>query len=144
MNQKTASMLVLHGVIVILLGLLAGFPYATAITGAEGAEAERAWRTAHLEGLLNGMLVVVLGAASQVLRFAGGEEKWFRLGALVTGYGNVIAASLAALAGVRGLAPGGPLANWVVYALFMIAVVAVLGTLGIGVRAAARVAAREA
>ena len=126
MNRRTAAALVMHGAIVILLGLLVGFAYANAITDGGGAEAERAWRTAHLEGLLNGMLVVLLGAASPQLTFEGSEERWFRLGAIATGYGNVLAAALAALAGVRGLAPGGPLANWAVFALFTLAVVGVL------------------
>ena len=138
MNGRTAAMLVLHGVIVIVLGLLVGFPYASAINEGWGAEAERAWRTAHLEGVLNGMLVVVLGAATPLLRFSGGEELWFRLGALTTGYGNVLAATLAATTRVRGLAPGGPLANWTVYALFTVAVIGVLVTLAIALRAGQR------
>ena len=141
MNANTGSQLVKHGMLVIVLGLAVGFPYASAITEGWGAEAERAWRTAHLEGLLNGMLVLALGAATPLLRFAGAEERWFRRGALATGYGNVIAATLAAIAGERGLAPGGPLANGVVFGLFTLAIVGVLAALGIAVRAAAR--ARE-
>jgi hypothetical protein len=128
----------MHGSVVILLGLLVGFPYASAINEGWGAEAERAWRTAHLEGLLNGMLVVLLGAVAPQLRFAGREESWFRWGALATGYGNVIAAALAASAGVRGLSAGGPLANWVVYGLFTAAVVGVLAAIITTFRAARR------
>ena len=142
--NRTASFLVMHGLIVVLLGLLVGFAYASAITGGWGAEAERAWRTAHLEGLLNGMLVVLLGVASPHLRFAGAQERWFRIGALATGYGNIAAASLAAVAGVRGLAPGGPLANWTVYALFMLAVAGVLGAIVLAVLGARRALTRAA
>ncbi|MBM4383308.1 MAG: hypothetical protein FJ091_08035 [Deltaproteobacteria bacterium] len=138
MQKRTAATLVMHGLVVIFLGLLVGFPYASAINESWGAEAERAWRTAHLEGLLNGMLVVLLGAATPLLRFAGSEERWFRLGALATGYGNILAATLAAAAQVRGLAPGGPAANWLVYALFTIAVVGVLAAVIFGARAARR------
>jgi hypothetical protein len=138
MQSRTATALVMHGLVVILLGLLVGFPYASAINEGWGGDAERAWRTAHLEGLLNGMLVVLLGVATPLLRFAGNEERWFRLGALVTGYGNILAAALAAAAKVRGLEPGGPAANWVVYALFTAAVVGVLAALILGLRAARR------
>jgi hypothetical protein len=141
--NRTASLLVMHGVIVVLLGLAVGFPYASAITGGWGAEAERAWRTAHLEGVLNGMLVIVLGAASPHLRLSGAQQRWFRAGALATGYGNVAAAALAATAGVRGLAPGGPLANWTVYALFTVAVVGVLATLVLAVVGARRALAEK-
>jgi hypothetical protein len=84
------------------------------------------------------MLVVVLGAATPLLRFSGGEERWFRLGALATGYGNILAATLAATTGVRGLVPRGPLANWIVYLLFTVAVIGVLATLVIALRAAHR------
>lgn len=136
--NRTASFLVMHGVIVVLLGLLVGFPYASAITEGWGAEAERAWRTAHLEGVLNGMLVIVLGAATPHLRLTSSQERWLRLGALATGYGNVLAAALAAASGERGLAPGGPLANWVVYALFLAGVVGVLAALWIALRGAVR------
>jgi hypothetical protein len=144
MANRTAAALVMHGAIVILLGLLVGFGYASAITGGWGVEAERAWRTAHLEGLLNGMLVVLLGVATPHLTFSGRQERWFRLGALATGYGNVLAATLAALAGVRGLAPGGPLANWAVYALFTVAVVGVLAALVLAALAARRTLATRA
>lgn len=138
--NRTASFLVMHGGIVVLLGLVVGFGYASAITEGWGAEAERAWRTAHLEGLLNGMLVVLLGVVAPHLRLSGGEERWYRLGALATGYGNVVAATIGALSGSRGLAPGGPLANWAVFGLFSVAIVGVLAALGLAVLGAARAA----
>jgi hypothetical protein len=142
MSRRTGASLVLHGAIVIALGLAVGFGYASAITGGWGVEAERAWRTAHLEGLLNGLLVLALGTAVPLLRFAGSEERWYRLGALAAGYGNTVAAAIGALARVRGLAPGGPLANWIVYTLFLVAIVGVGVALAVAMRAAAR-AARE-
>jgi hypothetical protein len=136
--NRTASRLVLHGVIVVALGLLVGFPYASAITGGAGAEAERAWRTAHLEGLLNGMLVIVLGAAAPHLRLSRAQERWLCAGALAAGYGNGVAAALAALSGQRGLAPGGPLANWLVFALFSVAIAGVVVALALAGLGAAR------
>jgi hypothetical protein len=39
---------------------------------------------------------------------------------------------------VRGLAPGAPLANWTVYALFLLAVAGVLGALVLAVLGARR------
>ncbi|HEY8120470.1 MAG TPA: hypothetical protein VII78_04075 [Myxococcota bacterium] len=142
--NKTAASLVMHGVIVVLLGLLVGFPYASAITEGWGAEAERAWRTAHLEGVLNGMLVIVLGAAAPLLELSGMQQRWFRLAALATGYGNVLAAALGAASGARGLAPGGPLANWLVFALFSVAIAGVLAALALALVGAHKAAARGA
>ena len=134
--NRTASFLVMHGLIVVLLGLLVGFPYASAVTGGWGAEAERAWLMAHLEGVLNGLLVIALGVAAPHLKLSGAQARWLRLGALAAGYGNIAAATLGAASGARGLVPGGPLANWTVYALFVIAIVGVLAALGIALMGA--------
>jgi hypothetical protein len=142
-RNRTASALVMHGAIVVGIGLGVGFPYASAITGGWGAEAERAWRTAHLEGLLNGMLVVLLGVAVPHLALRPREEQWLRWGGLATGYGNVIAASLGAATGVRGLAPGGPLANFAVFALFTIAIVGVVAAVALLVLGARRALAER-
>ena len=38
MDDRARVFLVFHGVIVLLLGLVAGFPYAMAIGGSEGVE----------------------------------------------------------------------------------------------------------
>ena len=66
----------------------------------------------------------------------GGAEDRLELGArlatvltwslVVTAYGNIVAATLAAVSAVRGLEPGGSAANTTVYLLFMVAVVAVI------------------
>jgi len=63
MNPRLRSRLVFHGAIVVMLGLLAGFPHAFVLTGQIAGE-ERAWRMAHLEGLLNGMLAMLAAAVS--------------------------------------------------------------------------------
>ncbi len=144
MANRTASFLVLHGAVVVVLGLLVGFRYASAITEGWGAEAERAWRTAHLEGVLNGMLVIMLGAAAPHLRLSPLQERVFCLGALATGYGNVLAATIGALGGARGLAPGGPLANWLVFGGFTVAVVGVLAALALAIVGARNALAPEA
>jgi hypothetical protein len=138
MQNRTAATLVLHGVIVIALGLVAGFPYATAVTSGADAETVRAWRMAHLEGLLNGMLVVALGAATPLLQLRAAQERWLRVGALAAGYGNVLAASLGAATRVRGLVPEGPLANWIVYVGFVVAIGGVVLALAIAALGAKR------
>ncbi len=77
-------------------------------------------------------------AASPQLKWLGSEERWFRIGALATGYGNVIAGTIGAAFGARGLAPGGPLANWTVFALFSVAIVGVFLALALAIRGALR------
>ena len=121
---RLRASLVAHGVIVIVLGLLAGFPFALVITG--GLEGDlRAWRMAHMEGVLNGLLMVAVGAAGGLVTLGPAEARWLWIGFRVAGYGNVIASVIAAACGVRGLALEPPLSNIVVFLLFTAAIVGV-------------------
>lgn len=129
--------LIYNGAIVILLGLLAGFPYALVVTGQMAGE-ERAWRMAHMEGLLNGMLALLAAGVWDAIVLSAGQRRWLALSLIVAAYGNVIASILGASFGVRGLALGGPLVNSVVYLLFVIAIVGVLAGVVLLVRGGAR------
>lgn len=137
MNPSLRASLVLHGLVVIVLGLLAGFPYALVVTGDLAGEV-RAWRMAHLEGVLNGLLMIAVASAGGLLQLTPGQGRWIVIGLLVAGYGNVAASVIGASFGVRGLAPAGPAANWLVYLLFMAAIVGVLLGLGLAAVGAAR------
>jgi len=137
LEPRAARSLVGHGLVVILLGLLIGFPYALVLTGSM-AGSERAWRMAHLEGVLNGLLLVAIGAARESLALSERESRWLAWALILTAYGNVIASAIGAAVGERGLSPEPPLANLVVYAGFIAAVVAVLFAIGLAVRAAFR------
>jgi len=128
LDARTRSTLVGHGLAVILLGLLLGFPYALVIQGSL-AGSERAWRMAHLEGVLNGLMLVAVGAAGDSIALSARAALWLRRALIVTAYGNLLGAALGAASGERGLAPAGPAENLAVYLLFMAAVVAVLGGL---------------
>ena len=140
MDKRLRLLVAMHGAIVIVLGLLAGFPYAMVVTGAMGGE-ERAWRMAHAEGIQNGMLMLAVSgiAGSLVL-----DERRARLCAwsfLAAGYGNVLASVLGAATGNRGLDFALPLANLAVFSLFTVAIFGVLTGLGlviVGARAGMR------
>lgn len=137
LEPRVGKSLVGHGLVVILLGLLVGFPYALVVTGSMPG-AERAWKMAHLEGVLNGMLLVAIGAAGDSLSLSKRESRWLEWMLIVTAYGNVLAATFGAATGERGLSPAGPIANFIVYAGFMIAVVAVLLAIGLAALGAFR------
>jgi hypothetical protein len=129
-----------HGAVVVMLGLLAGFPHAFVLTGQLAGE-ERAWRMAHLEGLLNGMLVLLAAAVSGWLVLSARQQAWLAGSLVAAAYGNVIAATLGAAFGVRGLDFTGPPANAVMNLLFWVAIGGVLvgvGFLIAGARAALR------
>jgi len=130
MESRLRSKMIHHGALVILLGLLAGFPFALVITG-DLAGSERAWKMAHLEGVLNGLLLIAVAAAGGNLRLAPRRQAWMAGAFIVTAWGNLVASVIAAIFEVRGLEPRGPTANLVVYAIFMVAVIAVIIGLGL-------------
>ena len=123
MDKRRAGLLAGHAAIVLLIGLIVGFPFATATTA--GGDV-RAWRMAHMEGLLNGLLLLGVAAASPLLALGQRAQGILYWTLVVTGYGNALASWLAAGSGERGLAAGGSLANNAVFAGFMIAVVTVV------------------
>jgi hypothetical protein len=124
LSSDVRASLVLHGVVVIVLGLLAGFPYALVVTGDLQGEV-RAWRMAHLEGVLNGLVLIGVGAAGSLIALGARQASWLFWSLLVAGYGNVVAATIGASFGVRGLTASGPAANLLVFTLFTAAIVGV-------------------
>jgi len=136
MHDDRRRQLAFHGAVAILLGLLAGFPFAFVILGQMEGDL-RAWRMAHLEGVLNGLFLWAAAGVGTVLRAGDGAQKLLVRSLIVMAYGNSVAAILGALSGERGLAPGGSLANMIVYALFVVALVAAFVVVGV-IAAAAR------
>jgi hypothetical protein len=117
--------MIFHGAVVIALGLAAGFPYAFVITG-DLPGSERAWRMAHLEGVVNGLLLLAVAGVWNSLVLGARAQAVVAWALVVTAWGNLVASTLGAVFGVRGLTPGGPASNRLVYVLFMAAVVTVL------------------
>ncbi len=121
-----------HGIVVIVLGLLAGIPFAFVISG-DLVGSVRAWRMAHLEGVLNGLVVMAVAAGGGVMSLSAQQQRWLAGGLIVAAYGNVIASIVGASLGVRGLTPTPPLSNLFVFLLFTLAIVGVF--LGLGLAA---------
>jgi len=128
MPARHRLQMALHGTVVILLGLLAGFPYAFVVTGAMQGE-ERAWRMAHSEGLQNGMLLLAVSGVAGLLVLDERRSRICAWSLIVAAYGNVIASVIGASTGTRGLELALPAANVVVYVLFVVAILGVLASL---------------
>jgi len=95
---------------------------------------------AHLEGVLNGLILFAVAGVWRRLSLDDTKKKVAAWALIITGYGNVVAAVIGASTGNRGLALEGPLANVVVFVLFLVAVIAVfvgLGLIAYGARPAA-------
>ncbi len=133
MPQHLRSKLIFHGAVVFLLGMLAGFPYAFVLIAqiTEGVTTSipgtvRAWRMAHLEGALNGMLLIMVAAATAHLPIGPRGTKVLLYGLIITAWGNIIASINSALTGGRGLSFDGASATSVTYIFFMAAVFAII------------------
>jgi len=138
-SDATSRRVIFHGAIVVLLGLAAGFPFAFVILGSMSGDV-RAWRMAHLEGVLNGLVMFAVAGIASKLTLSHGQQSLLGWCLIVTGYGNVVASILGASAGVRGLEAGGSLANTIVYLLFVVAIVTIttaMVLLALGTRRAA-------
>ena len=122
--------MVFHGAVVMLFGMLAGFPYAFVVTG-DLPGSERAWRMAHLEGTLNGLVLLAVAGIGERLVLPARGAPVLAWALILTGYGNVVAAILGATFQVRGLVPGGSVVNTVVYTLFIVAIAGIFVGLGL-------------
>ena len=119
MSRRTAAMITFNGLVVLFLGLLAGLPYGMALVNGWGDDAARAWKLAHMEGVLNGILALALVGCAPWLALGRTAERVVAWGVVLAAYGNVLGAAIGALSGQRGLAPQGPAANWIVFLCFM-------------------------
>jgi hypothetical protein len=137
MGERLRALLVAHGALVFLAGLVAGFPFAFHILGRvelwpipgsldiQIPGDYRGWRMAHLEGILNGLLMIGVGAVGGGLRLSDRAARLTVWGLILCGWGNVTASFIGPLAGVRGLSFTGLGWNTLVFLLFMVAIVAV-------------------
>jgi hypothetical protein len=113
--ETAARQLVLHGSVVLLLGLLFGAPYAKAIKNNAPAQIIHSWRVAH-QSLPIGATLMLAVAAMLGFFQVGQEVKWALSSSLiVSGYAFCISTPLAAITGDRGLAVGSKGAARLVY-----------------------------
>jgi hypothetical protein len=94
-----------HGLIVLLLGVLAGFPFWLAILGRGGDRAAGAWRVAHATLIATGLVLMSVGFVSPWLILSP-PLRALATGSLVaSGYGFAFAMIVGAAVGIRGLTP---------------------------------------
>ncbi len=116
--------LAFHGALVLLAGMIAGMPYGIAIVEQWGDAPIAAWKLAHQEGLLNGILMLVFAALLFQLSLGKRVSGTIFWSLLICGYGNILGSIIAAASGYRGIMPTGPLLNWLVFIPFNAAVIA--------------------
>ena len=113
--HSSAHHLLLHGLIVLLVGLLYGAPYGRAINRGAPESLVHAWRVAHASLPIG---AVVMLAVSAVLSGLAVTEpiKWFiAITLIASSYAFCFSLPLAAVTGHRGLSYEDPLAAKCVY-----------------------------
>jgi hypothetical protein len=138
MTDRLHSLMVAHGALVFIVGLLAGFPFAFLVLGkitlwpipgsidVTMPGDVRGWRMAHLEGILNGLTLFAVAAVSVRLRLTARAQAIIAWSLIITAWGNIIASLIGPIAGGRGLEFGHGAANSLMYLLFVAAILAVL------------------
>lgn len=136
MNKNMQMLLAGHGALVFLAGMLAGFPFASVLVASLDPGAAtmwpgdvRAWRMAHMEGALNGMLMIAVAGAMAHAAMGARVQGIIVWGLIVTGWGNIIASVVSAMTGGRGLGFTGADWNTVTFTLFMAAILGVIAAM---------------
>lgn len=105
MTPDAVRLLLVHGVIVMCLGLLAGFPFWLAIIRDRGASRVQAWRVAHTTVLVDGLLLMVVALIGPHLRIGPALMAVVTWALVASAYGFVFALIGGAWVGERGLNP---------------------------------------
>ncbi len=124
MSERIEMQILLHGAIVLFVGLLCGILFGAAVGNGRGDETVRAWRVAHSGGVTVGLMLIAIGAVLNRLLLGGRAASVLVWSLVASAYSFTLGMVVAATAGVRGLQTTGPALNWVVFAAYM------LGSLG--------------
>ncbi len=112
--------LLCHGLIILFLGMLAGIGFSIAAAGPTDAPAYGAWRFAHMEGLLNGLLVIAIASGWPHIYRAGRLLSVARWLLIIGCYANIIGPLLnAMLVGKRLVVPETALETLIVYGFYI-------------------------
>lgn len=103
MTGLPTKYLLFHGSVVMLAGLLSGFPYWLAIIKNKDMAVVRAWRVAHSFLIVDGIFMLVVGLAIPHLALSGQIVQILVWSVILAGYGFVYAFIIGALKGIRGL-----------------------------------------
>lgn len=129
MDKRLIALLIANGALVMLAGFISGFPYGSAVaaqiaSGGAGMVGDvRAWHMAHLEGVLNGMVMIAIAAGCGQIAMSKTRARIIFWGLIVAGWTNVVASNISALTGGRGTGVTGLDWNTFDFVVFMAGIV---------------------
>src|SRR5262245_10810028 len=109
MMEAPARHLLFHAVVILLVGLIAGFPYGKAIPGNKADPVPHAWRVAHNSLSLGGTMMIAVAAVLSSLQVQPLLKHALAAALIASGYGFTFALTVGPLTGARGLTPNGSL-----------------------------------
>jgi hypothetical protein len=124
MTRRQILQLVFHGLLLVVLGMIAGVPFREAITESWGADAERAWRVAHTSLVGGGALYLALAAVAHYLVLGQRAATLVTGGLLFAAYGFAFGFIVGPAVGARGLEPLGAPLHIIVFVVFALALLA--------------------
>jgi hypothetical protein len=107
--------LILHGGIVLLMGLLSGIPFGRAIVHGKPEATVRGWRVAHSGITMGGVLLLALSSVVPHLQLSTLTRALLVWAFIVSSYGFAVALPLGAHYGHRDLSSTPPFLNRMVY-----------------------------
>ena len=113
--DEPARYILFNGVIVLLLGLIAGIPYGRSILKNESEERITAWRVAHSSITIGSILMFALSSLLSNLAASSLVIWLIAVLFIVSGYAFSLALYVGPIVGHRGLSSRGPVSAKVVY-----------------------------
>jgi hypothetical protein len=111
MSTHMQRQFVFHGAVILLGGMLTGFPLAVAIARDYGAQVVHAWAVTHTSLVGAGILLIALGAAVGHLALTDRQFRVLLQTLLFSVYALCVGLVVSAVSGHRGLAPDGSVLN---------------------------------
>jgi hypothetical protein len=126
MNRRMVLQLVFHGLLLIVLGMLVGFAFHSAITEQAGPDAERAWRVAHTSLVGLGALYLALAGVARHIVLSRGAARFTISSLLFAAYASILGFVVGPVIGARGLEPVGPPLHVFIFGALALALVLLL------------------
>ena len=127
--DASANHLLFHGVVILLISLLAGIPYGRAILLKKPESVIHAWRVAHSSLAIGAVLMFALAAVYPLLQVTTFVKQTLAVLFIASNYFFAFALIVGPIIGARGLSPkGGPLAKAVYFGNHIGALGSLVGT----------------
>jgi hypothetical protein len=114
--------LVVHGLLLALLGMMLGFPLSHAITSADSERAQLAWRSSHTTLVTGGTLYIAVAAVGHHLALGVRTARFATAALVLASYLFAVVFCAGPLLGARGLEPVGPPSHVAVHVGFLAAI----------------------